>query len=148
MNKMIRKFSEKNITEICIFSLNYIPEPKENKFKHNMLIVRKPKSVRDLHEYRIEEVRISNMINSYSNTLDFDSLYSFTGSTETYNTLSGIYHPYDEDNRSNIKFNPVKFNDKRYLCERYILFSKNPFIKRSKIFKKRFLSSIKINWKG
>lgn len=108
MNKMIRKFSEKNITEICIFSLNYIPEPKENKFKHNMLIVRKPKSVRDLHEYRIE----------------------------------------DEDNCSNIKFNPVKFNDKRYLCERYILFSKNPFIKRSKIFKKRFLSSIKINWKG
>ena len=148
MNKMIREFSEKNITKICMFSLNFIPGPKENKFKHNIFIARKPKSVRDLHEYRIEEVRISNMINSYSNTLDFDSLYSFTGSTETYNTLSGIYHPYDEDNRSNIKFNPVKFNDKRYLCERYILFSKNPFIKRSKIFKKRFLSSIKINWKG
>ena len=146
MNKMIRKFSEKNITEICIFSLNYIPEPKENKFKHNMLIVRKPKSVRDLHEYRIEEVRISNTI-SHSSALDFGSIYSFLGSNETCNTLSGVYYPYEKSNCSGIKFSPVKFNDKSFLYKRDILFSKNPFIKRSKIFKKRSLLS-KINWKG
>ena len=51
MNKMIRKFSEKNITEICIFSLNYIPEPKENKFKDYRLLKRKPESVKELHQY-------------------------------------------------------------------------------------------------
>lgn len=113
MNKMIRKFSEKNITKFCIFSLTHRAISDKDKFKDYRLLKRKPESVKELHQYCMRTI-----IGIYRHKVYRPD---FIQSTLDY--------------RLRKRFNSIQFSDEYYIRKSCDGFNENPFIKHTKAFK-------------